>query len=137
MRRRIHQIQGKLTVEWESEAKAIIDTWDTYNVSLEEFKDAVLIKGVDCAKANGGRAWIVDSHKATGVFKAQIQKFIETDIFPKFAELGIKYFMTITSADAVTRLTINQYSAKAGPCGLKVLKGSCVEDALKWLIKNG
>jgi hypothetical protein len=50
----------------------MVDTWTTYNVSLEEFKDAVLVKGVNYARANGGVAWIVDSSKAQGVFTQEI-----------------------------------------------------------------
>jgi len=133
---KVYEIPGKLSVEWNPEAKAIIDTWTTYFVSLEEFKEAVMVQGVNHAKANGGKAWIVDSHKAKGVFSAEIQKFIETEVFPTFAEIGIKYFMTINAEDAITRLTVKQYSTKAGPHGLKVLNGSSAQGAIEWLKKN-
>ncbi|OQY00101.1 MAG: hypothetical protein B6I20_09205 [Bacteroidetes bacterium 4572_117] len=136
MRAKIFEIPNKLVVEWESDAKVIIDTWTTYFVSLDEFREAVMIHGVNYAKANNAQAWIVDSHKATGVFSPEIQKFIESDVFPTFAKIGIKYFMTINSDDAVTRLSINQYSTKVGPHGLKLLKGDSVEGAIAWLKKN-
>jgi len=136
MRTKIYEISGKMTGEWDPSAKAMVDTWSTYFVSLEEFREAVLIKGVNHSKANGGVAWIVDSHRATGVFSQEIQKFIETDIFPTFASIGIKYFMTINSDDAVTKLTVNEYSTKAGPHGIKLLKGSNVAGALEWLKQN-
>lgn len=133
MRTKIYEIPGKLTVEWDSEAKAIIDTWTTYFVSLEEFREAVLISGVNHAKANGGQAWIVDSHNARGGFSDDILNFIGSDVFPKFAEIGIKYFMTINAEDAVARLTVSQYSTQVGPHGMKLLKGSSVEGAIEWL----
>lgn len=129
----IHEIPGKLNVTWNAEVRAIIDTWTSYHITLEEFKDAVLVKGLSHAKANMGRAWIVDSHKATGVFAPEIQKFIETDVFPSFAANGIEYFMTINAESAVTRLTVNEYSAKVGPAGIKLLNGSSVAGAIQWL----
>jgi len=130
----VYNIPGKLDVAWNSEVKAMIDTWTTYNISLEEFKEAVLIQGVNHAKANGGVAWIVDSSTAKGVFTQEIQKFIETDIFPAFAGIGIKYFITITSSvSAITKLTVKSYSAKTGPLGLQLVELNSVNDAIMWL----
>jgi hypothetical protein len=136
MRTKIYEIPNKLLVEWEPSVRAIIDTWTTYFVSLEEFRNAVLIYGVNHAKANNAQAWIVDSHNARGAFSSEIQDFIVSDIFPTFAQIGIKYFMAINAENAVTRLTVNQYTAEAGPLGLKVLKGSSAEGAIEWLKKN-
>jgi len=133
---KIYEIPGKLKVEWNPEAKAIIDTWTTYFVTLEEFKEAVLVQGVNYAKAHGGQAWIVDSHQAKGAFSKEIQEFIGSDIFPTFASIGIKYFMTINSEDAITKLTVDQYSAQVGPHGMKLLKGSSAQGAVEWLKKN-
>ncbi len=136
MRTKIHEIPNKLLCEWDSESKAVIDTWTTYNISLEEFKESVLIRGVNHGKANGVKAWIVDSHNARGVFSQEIQEFINSDVFPTFANIGVKYFMAISSDNAITNLTISQYTTSAGPHGLKVLNGSSAEGAIDWLIKN-
>ncbi len=137
MKTKIFEIPNKLLCEWESEAKAVIDTWSTYFITLEEFKEAVLIKGVNYAKANGVKAWIVDSHKATGAFKPEIQDFIAKEVFPTFAKIGVKYFMTINAENSVTKLTVAQYSTKAGPNGMKVITGSSAKGAIEWLKKNG
>lgn len=126
-----------LKVYWYPQVKAIVDSWSSYNISLEDFSHAVLKKGMSHFKANGGRAWIVDSHQATGSFSKEIQKFIETDVFPTFAKNGVKYFMTITSESALTRMTVSEYSAKVGPHGIKLLQGKSTEGAIEWLSKNG
>ncbi len=136
MRTKIYEIPGILLGEWDSDAKVMIDTWKTYSVSLEEYKEAVLIKGVNYAKNNGVRAWIVDSHEAKGALSQEIQQLIETQGFSTFAKIGVKYFMTINSESALTNLSISQYSASAGPHGVKVLNGSSVEGAIEWLKKN-
>ncbi len=133
----IQTIQGKMESTWKEEVKAVVDTWTTYNVSLPDFKEAVLIKGVDYAKAHGAVAWIVDSSKAEGAFSMEIQNFIGSDIFPGFAKAGIKYFITISSkVSAVTNLNIKTYAAKTGPAGLKLIELNSVEDAVKWLKAN-
>lgn len=135
---KIQEVTGKMYSTWNPEVKAVIDTWTTYNVSLEEFKEAVLIKGVNFSKAHKGVAWVVDSSKAVGVFSQEIQQFIGTDIFPAFAKSGIKYFITIKpETKGLTSLTVANYSAKAGPAGLKLIDLKSVNDAIMWLKEHG
>ena len=136
MRTKIYEIPNKLLCEWDSAAKAVIDTWETYSVTLAEFKEAVLIRGVNHAKTNGVNAWIVDSHKAKGVFSKEIQEFIGTTIFPTFARIGVKFFVTINSENALTNLTISEYKSKAGPNGLQLVSGSNIADSIEWVKKN-
>jgi len=130
----IHTIEGKLKVKWNNEVKAIIDTWYNYFITLGQFKEAVLEKGLEHAKANGGIAWIVDSSNAKGAFSKEIQEFIGNEVFPAFAKNGIKYFITITSKEsAITRMSVANYSAKTGPNGLKLLEVNNVDEAIEWL----
>jgi hypothetical protein len=129
----IHVIPGKLEVQWDSSVRAIIDIWTDYNVTLEEFKDAVLEKGLSHAKASGARAWIVDSSKAEGNFTKECQGFIASDLFPAFAANGIKYFITIKSGSALTNISIKSYSAKAGPSGIQLVEVPSVDAAREWL----
>ncbi len=132
----VHSIPGKLEVNWCDEVKAIVDTWSNYVVTLEQFRDAVLGKSMDHAKAHGAQAWIVDSSQAKGAFPQEIQAFIGSDVFPAFAENGIKYFITITSESAITKMSISSYSAKAGPHGLQLVEVACMDDAVEWLKQN-
>jgi hypothetical protein len=130
----IQEIEEKMVSTWEEDVKAILDTWTTYNVTLQEFKEAVLIKGINFAKVNGAVAWIVDSSKAKGVFSQEIQEFIGSDIFPAFVKNGVKFFITIKPDVAgLTSLTVSTYAAKAGPCGLQLVDLKSVSDAKMWL----
>ncbi|MBU1221135.1 hypothetical protein KKF34_01530 [Myxococcota bacterium] len=134
---KVFEIPGKLSVEWETDVKAIVDTWTNYTVTLEQFKDAVLGKGVSYASGKGVKAWIVDSSQANGAFSQEIQQFIGSTVFPKFAEIGVKYFITITSSvSAVTKMTVKSYSAKTGPNGLKLVEANSRADAIAWLKEN-
>jgi hypothetical protein len=134
---KISSIPGKLECEWRDDVKAVVDTWTTYAVTKNEFRDAVLVKGVSFAGPRRVRAWIVDSSKAVGTFSQEIQEFIGTDIFPSFARIGVKYFITINSkASALTKMTVASYSAKAGPSGLKLLEVASADDAVAWLKAN-
>ena len=132
----ITAIPGKMTQTWNADAKAVIDTWTNYGVPLEDFRKAVLGKGLTHAKLNGARAWIVDSSKATGTFSQEIQDFIGTDVFKAFAGAGIKYFITINSTSALTRMTVKNYSAKVGPSGIKLVDVPDLSTALDWLKNN-
>jgi hypothetical protein len=134
---KVYTIPGKLDVAWNDEVKAIIDTWTSYHISLEDFREAVLVKGMDHAKANGAVAWIIDSSTAEGTFSQEIQEYINTDVLPSFGSNGIKYFITISSqVSALTNLTVKTYSAKAGPHGLQVVELGSVADAITWLKAN-
>lgn len=129
----VYSIPGKLKVTWDPNVKAIVDTWTSYSISLDDFREAVLVKGLDHAKANGGIAWIVDSSSAEGVFSQEIQDYIGSDIFPAFVKNGIKYFITIDPVIPVTRLTVNTYKKKAGPGGLELVEVPNVNEAKRWL----
>jgi len=132
----IHKIEGKLTVHWVPEVRAIVDTWSNYFVTLAEFKEAVMGKGLEHARAYMGHAWIVDSSTAKGAFPAEIQAFIESDCFPAFAKHGIKWFLTISSTSAITNMSIGNYVSKLGPAGIKLVEASSVEGAVSWLKSN-
>ena len=131
---KIQEIQGKMISTWEADVNAILDTWTDYYVSLDEFRDAVLIKGLGFAKKHGGSAWIVDSSKAKGVFSQELQQFIASDVFKTFFDNGIKFFITIKpNVPGLTSMNVRSYSANAGPAGIKLIDVSSVADAKMWL----
>jgi hypothetical protein len=129
----VHEIPGTLLVEWNDEVKATVDTWSTYLITVPQFREAILDKGVAYAKAHGGRAWIMDATKAKGAFSPEIQKLIETEVFKAFAANGIKYFITIKSASAVTNMSIKSFTAHLGPCGIQMVEVPDVNKAIAWL----
>ncbi len=131
---RVFELPNKLTVDWKKEVRAIIDTWTTYNISLDEMRRAVLIEGVNFAKERQVKAWIVDSSSAKSAFSQDIHRLIDTEIFPVFHSIGVKYFITINSKiSSITRLNVKQYSAVAGPNGVQLIELNSVADAVKWL----
>ena len=132
----IHKIENKLIVTWRDDIKAIVDKWEDYSVSIDVFRNAVLEIGLTHAKANGGVAWIVDSSDASGVFKKEIQDFIGSDVFPAFANNGIKYFITILPKNAITKLNVRNYSRKAGPNGLELIEAASFDAAVDFLKKQ-
>jgi len=132
----IHEIAGKLKVSFNSEVCAVIDQWSSYAVTVDEFRDAVLKRGVDYGKSHGVRAWIVDSSTAKGAFSPEIQVAIEQEVFPMFAKIGVKYFLTITSQSALTNLSIKTYTSKLGPNGISLVEVKSIADAVGWLSAN-
>lgn len=130
----VYSVPGMLDVAWHSDAKAIVDTWSSYDISLDDFKEAVLNKGLTFAGPKGVQAWIVDSSQASGAFSQEIQAFIGSEVFPAFAKVGVKYFITITSqVSAITKMTVRTYQAKTGPHGIKLVEAGSVDEAKEWL----
>lgn len=133
----VHSIPGKLTVQLRKDVKAILDTWKSYDVTVDQFKEAVLDKGIGSAKVNRCESWIVDSSDAEGTFSKEIQDFIGSDVFPEFTKNGIKNFITIKSEkSALTRISENGFKVKAGPRGLKLVEAENLETAIDWIKKN-
>lgn len=130
----VHEIPGVLTVEWNDEVKATFDTWSTYMISVSQFREAILEKGLTNARLHGGRAWVMDATKAKGAFPQEVQKLIETEVFKAFAAAGIKYFITIKSAaSAITNMSIKSYSAHIGPHGIQLVELPDRGKAIAWL----
>lgn len=46
----VHEIPGVLRVEWNDSVKAMIDTWSSYTITVPQFREAILEKGVAQAK---------------------------------------------------------------------------------------
>jgi len=134
----IFEIPGKIKVEWEPSARAVIDRWSALSqVTLAEFRSAVLEKGLPYASAHRGRAYIVDNSAAKGAYIQDIQNFIGSDVFPAFAKAGIKYFLTVPSQDSpLANLAAKKYSAKVGPHGIQLVEVRSVADAVQWLKEN-
>jgi len=130
---RIHKIKGKMNAEWWSDINAVLDTWENPTVSLDEYRDAVLVKELNHARKNGGVAWIVDSRKAKTSFPEDIQKFINTEVFPNFARSGIKYFITINPDSDETYHTVDNYYSRISPSGLELVEAKSLQDAETFL----
>lgn len=129
----VHEIPGVLRVEWNDDAKAMIDTWSNYMITVPQFREAILEKGVAHGKVYKSQAWIVDSSRAKGAFPQDVQKLIETEVFKTFAAIGVKYFITIKSASAITNMSIDRYTAQCGPAGLQMIELPDQDTALQWL----
>ena len=130
----IHEIPGKVRVTWNKDCQAVIDTWENYYVRIDEFHDAILVKGLDHSKLHGGRAWIVDSSKAEGKFAKNLLDYIGTDVFPALVKHGIKYFITIKPKHSpVAAFNVTAYSTKTHAAGLKLVEMENLDQALDWL----
>ncbi len=131
---KVHETPGTLLVECNDEVKAMIDTWSSYRISVAQFREAILSKGIAHAKVHQARAWIMDATKAKGAFSPDVQNLIETEVFKTFAANGIKYFITIKSAaSALTNMSIKTFTAHLGPCGIQMVEVPDVNKAIAWL----
>ena len=131
----IHEIPGK--VQFAFDDGSMLDTWTSYSVSMDEFREAIFDKALPFARTKGVRAWIVDSSQAKGAFAPEIQSFIGSDVLPSFGSAGVKYFVTISSqVSAVTNLTVRNYQAKTGPNGIQLVEVGSVDEAREWLANN-
>jgi hypothetical protein len=131
---KVHEIPSTLVVEWNDDAKAMIDTWSSYQITIAQFREAILVKGLSYAKAHGGRAWVMDGTKAQGAMAKDVQNLIETEVFKTFAANGIKYFVTIKSTEsALANSAIKRFTSHLGPCGIQMVEVPDRQKAIAWL----
>lgn len=131
---KLFEIPGKVVANWLPEHHAMLDEWANYFVSLAEFREAVMVRGLNASKKSGGRAWIVDSRNAKGVFPDDVQQYIASTCFKEFMKAGVKYFITIRSkVSATTNMTIERYERQAGPAGIQLVTVDTLEQALAFL----
>lgn len=129
----ISEVPGTLRVEWISDGNTMIDIWTKYGITCEQFREAILVKGIAYAKAHGVKAWVMDASNASGVFSKEVQSLIEAESFPTFAKAGIKYFVTIKSGSALTNMSIGTYASKLGPNGIQMVEVPDLKGAIAWL----
>lgn len=129
----VHQIKGKVRVDWLPESKAILDTWESQVISVSEFKEFIA-KGLEFSVKNGGRAWIVDASNAVGVMPQDVQAHIANEVFPAFVKNGVKYFCSIKpQGSALAKMTVEQYRHSTTPNGLILVEAESVDDAVNYL----
>jgi hypothetical protein len=133
MSQKLHDIPTKMTAYWIAEHRCVLDEWANYFVTLAEFKEAVMVKGLAASKQHGGRAWVVDSRNARGVFPEEVQQYIANTCFQEFMKAGVKFFITIRSKSASTNLGIQRYEKQAGPAGIQLVTVESPEAAFEFL----
>lgn len=101
----IYHVEGHVLGEYESTLNAMIDTWDSLLISKENFKKSIYEVGVPFAQRNKVTSWIVDTSNSEGLFKVEVQKFIDESVAPKFAEIGIQRFFIIPPKSAIAKLS--------------------------------
>jgi hypothetical protein len=118
---------------WCEDVRAIWDKWISYNVTLAEFKQSIMVKGLAVAKARHAVAWIADASEARGVFSQEIQDYIARDVFKSFALIGIKYFVSVQAKSATTKLGVMRYQTQLGPHGIQLVEVASIEGAFAFL----
>jgi hypothetical protein len=72
-----------------------------------------------------------------GIFKNTFPKDVQDkvpDVFKAFAAAGIKYFISIKPASAVTAMGVRGYESKVGPSGIKLVDAPSIEGAKAFLL---
>jgi hypothetical protein len=129
----LHEVEGKVKSYGHEGARAVVDVWQNYNISLADFSSVIIGRGLAWARAAGARAWVVDSSRAKGCFSPEVQEFIGRTAFPQFAAAGIRHFITVRSQSAITNMTIKSYSEKAGPAGITLVEVNSFDEAVAYL----
>ena len=91
----IHSIPDKMTITWNGHVNAIVTKWENYFISLEEYSTAIVDAALPHGLSNDAKAWIIDASAAKGALHPDIVKFIETDVYPRLVQCGIRDIVLI------------------------------------------
>ena len=133
----IYKVDGFMTGKYDIAHSAILDTWSSLMISQEQFKSTIFDVGVAFAMANEIRYWIVDTSNAVGVFKKDVQAYIDSTVAPKFAEIGIIYFFIVLPQSAIAKLSA-KHIAKINDDqkGMQTVQVGSVAEALSIIDKH-
>ena len=107
----IYNVPGKVVGHHIPEINAIVDTWDSMMITLEEWKANIYDIGIaDYAPKNKVDTWVIDTSKGSGVFKPEVQEFREQVAAATLVQNGIKLFFVIASGSALGKLSSRKTS---------------------------
>lgn len=137
MNREIYKVEGFMNGVYDSIHRSILDTWSSLLITKDQFKSSIYDIGVDFAVKNGVKYWIVDTSNAVGVFKKDVQNFIDSTVAPKFAEIGIVYFFIVLPQSAISKLSA-KHIAKINDDqdGMQTVQVRSVDEALQLIKKS-
>lgn len=106
MKKELYRVPGKVVGHHHPELNAIIDTWESLLISLDDWKATIFEIGImDYAPKHIVTVWVIDTSNGQGVFKPDVQEFREKVARPKLAENGIKFLFVVLSNTAIGRLS--------------------------------
>ena len=132
----VYELPGVVKVEWDPEVCALIHTWFNYFLRLDQFQDAIIVRALGHARANGGLAIIADTSAAKGALPDDVQRYVAGNVFREVADAGIKYIIGVSSTSAITSLSLNRSLSNAEIHGIKRLEMASVAVAVEWLKDN-
>lgn len=136
MKQEIYQLPGFVTGVYHSDINGIIDTWESMMVSLEDFKSSVYDIGMDFAQKNGVTTWIVDNSNSQGVYKKEVQTFIESTVAPTCARIGIRFFFVVLPQSALGKLSAKKVAKINGEqTSMQTIEVHSLQEALDLLHK--
>ena len=127
----IYKSEGYVDVKYNEELKSLLVNWKFFGNEVRNSCQAQL----DFIKTNEVKSIIVDTSEATGIVKASDQIWFYNYLFPEFEKNGIETIVTITSKDALTRLSNKTWSNTGKSFAIKFIETPSVESAISKLKK--
>ncbi len=131
MPKELYHVPGKVVGHYHPEINAVIDTWTSLFISLEDFKASIYDIGIaDFAPKNGVTTWIIDTSHGKSVFPPDVQEFRQNIASPKLEEVGVKFLFVVLPDKGIGKFsagkTANIYS---GQHGMQTFEVHSIEEA--------
>jgi len=132
MPKEIYQVPSFVRGEYDPSHEVIIDTWSSLMISKPQFQASIFEVGVPFAVQNGVKYWVVDTSHAVGVFKKDVQAYIDNTVAPRFAEIGIIYFFIVLPQSAIAKLSAKHIAQiNDSQDGMQTVQVRSVDEALE------
>ena len=132
MRQEIYQVPSFVKGEYDAAHEVIIDTWTSLMITQSQFQSSIYDVGVPFAVGHGVKFWIVDTSHAVGVFKKDVQAYIDNTVAPMFAQIGIVYFFIVLPQSAIAKLSAKHIAQiNDNQDGMQTVQVRSVDEALE------
>ena len=137
MKKVIYQVPDRVIGEYDAQNSTMIDTWSSLMISVDDFRGSIYEIGVPFAVTNKITSWIVDTSTAEGLFKKDVQEFIDQTVAPRFAEIGIRYFFIVLPQSAIAKLSAKHVAKiNDNQDGMQTIQVASVQEAIELIKKN-
>ena len=135
MKKELYNVPGKVVGHHHPDINAIIDTWTSMFISLEDWKSTIYDIGIlDYAPRNGVTTWIIDTSDARSVFPPEVQDFRNSTARLKLEENGIRYLFVVLPQEGIGKFsagkTADIYNDKGG---MRTFEVGSIQEALSIL----
>lgn len=129
----VFRIPGKLRTLHDPSLHLVLDAWEDFFVTVDEFRAFLFDWAIPFAKRHRIDTWIVDSSAARGVLRPEVQCLSEERGYGEFAAAGVRRMIWIAPGNSpLARMSSRSSQRKAQAQGIEAFEVGSMAAAFEY-----